>query len=52
MTKLGTTNDSGVIAVRGADVAVEVSVSELKEAWTNTLPEAFGHAIGANAVVE
>lgn len=52
VTKLGTTNDSGVIAVRGADVAVEVSVSELKEAWTNTLPEAFGHAIGANAVVE
>ncbi|GAB3594183.1 Phosphoribosylformylglycinamidine synthase 2 [Corynebacterium faecale] len=52
VTRLGSTNDSGVIAVRGADVAVEVSVSELKEAWTNTLPDAFGHAVGANSVVE
>ncbi len=31
---------------------VSVPVSQLREAWTNTLPEHFGHAIGANAVVE
>ncbi|NLZ56889.1 MAG: phosphoribosylformylglycinamidine synthase subunit PurL, partial [Corynebacterium sp.] len=52
VTKLGSTNASGVIAVRGADVAVELSVAELEAAWSKTLPEAFGHAVGANAVVE
>lgn len=52
VTRLGSTNDSGVISVKGDDTAVEVSVSELSEAWTNTLPEAFGHAVGANSVVE
>lgn len=49
--KLGTSNDSGVITVKGADTTVEVSVEELHQAWANTLPEAFGHAVGANSVV-
>ena len=52
VTRLGSTNDSGVISVKGGDTAVEVSVSELKEAWTNTLPDAFGHAVGVNSIVE
>ena len=52
VTRLGVTNDSGVITVRGGDLSVEVSVEELHDAWSNTLPEAFGHAVGANSVVE
>ena len=52
VTKLGSTNASGVIAVRGAEVTLELSVAELEAAWSKTLPEAFGHAVGANAVVE
>ncbi|AGF73375.1 phosphoribosylformylglycinamidine synthase subunit PurL [Corynebacterium halotolerans] len=31
---------------------VTVPVAELREAWSSTLPELFGHAVGANAVVE
>ncbi|ALC06709.1 Phosphoribosylformylglycinamidine synthase 2 [Corynebacterium deserti GIMN1.010] len=49
--KLGRTNDSGEIKVSGADVEVAVTVAELTQAWTDTLPEAFGHAVGANSVV-
>ena len=52
VTRIGATNDSGVITVRGGDLSVEVSVGELHDAWSNTLPEAFGHAVGANSVVE
>ncbi|KQB83988.1 phosphoribosylformylglycinamidine synthase subunit PurL [Corynebacterium lowii] len=32
--------------------ALEVSLDELREAWESTLPELFGHAVGANSVVE
>ncbi|WPF65775.1 MULTISPECIES: phosphoribosylformylglycinamidine synthase subunit PurL [unclassified Corynebacterium] len=32
--------------------ALEVSLDELREAWEATLPELFGHAVGANSVVE
>ena len=52
VTRIGVTTDSGVITVRGGDLSVEVSVEELHDAWSNTLPEAFGHAVGANSVVE
>ena len=52
VTRLGVTNDSGVITVKGGDLSVEVSVEKLHDAWSNTLPEAFGHAVGANSVIE
>lgn len=32
--------------------ALEVSLDELRAAWEATLPELFGHAVGANSVVE
>ncbi|MGP6174546.1 phosphoribosylformylglycinamidine synthase subunit PurL [Corynebacterium sp. A21] len=31
---------------------VSIPLAELREAWQNTLPELFGHAVGANSVVE
>lgn len=31
---------------------VSVPLAELKEAWESTLPKHFGHAVGANSVVE
>ncbi|TIH58673.1 hypothetical protein EWQ15_31585, partial [Klebsiella pneumoniae] len=37
-----------------ADRADEITlpVTELREAWTSTLPKLFAHAAGANSVVE
>lgn len=32
--------------------AVSVDLDELKAAWQDTLPQQFGHAVGANAVVD
>lgn len=45
---VGTTNDSGNITFAGEEVAT----AELREAWSATLPSLFGHAVGANSVVE
>ncbi|CCE55709.1 MAG: phosphoribosylformylglycinamidine synthase subunit PurL [Corynebacterium casei] len=45
---VGTTNDSGTFTFAGE----EVSTTELREAWSATLPNLFGHAVGANSVVE
>lgn len=45
---IGKTNDTGNITAG----ELVVSVAELKEAWSNTLPELFGHAVGANSVIE
>jgi len=45
---VGTTNDSGNFTFAGQEVAI----SELREAWSSTLPKLFGHAVGANSVVE
>ena len=45
---VGTTNDSGNFTFAGQEVAI----SELREAWSATLPKLFGHAVGANSVVE
>ncbi|MCX7445364.1 phosphoribosylformylglycinamidine synthase subunit PurL [Corynebacterium sp. P7003] len=53
-TRLGTTTelgDAALIRVSGG-VDLEVSVTELREAWQATLPGIFGHAVGANSVVE
>ena len=47
-TTIGTTDDSGEIRV--GDVAL--TVRELVDAWSATLPDLFGHAVGANSVVE
>ncbi|QGU05489.1 phosphoribosylformylglycinamidine synthase subunit PurL [Corynebacterium comes] len=53
--------EKGVPAVRigetteGRDLAfadVTVNLDELKSAWKATLPDLFGHAVGANSVVE
>ena len=32
--------------------SVSVPLDELAAAWSGTLPELFGHAVGANSVVE
>lgn len=48
VTKIGATNDSGVLSVGGA----QVSVDKLTEAYYGTLPGLFGHAVGANSVVK
>ncbi|AIT61789.1 phosphoribosylformylglycinamidine synthase subunit PurL [Corynebacterium doosanense] len=45
---IGTTDDSGEIRV-GETV---LTVAELVDAWSATLPDLFGHAVGANSVVE
>ena len=45
---LGTTDESGELII-GQTV---VPVAELAEAWSATLPDLFGHAVGANSVVE
>ena len=33
-------------------VSESVAISQLVEAWSATLPDLFGHAVGANSVVE
>ena len=45
---IGATDDSAELTVGG----VSLAISELYEAWSQTLPELFGHAVGANSVVE
>ena len=45
---IGATDDSAELKVGG----VSIAVSELYQAWSATLPELFGHAVGANSVVE
>jgi phosphoribosylformylglycinamidine synthase subunit PurL len=45
---IGATDDSAELTVGG----VSIAISELYEAWSATLPELFGHAVGANSVVE
>ena len=47
--KLGRTNTDKQLRVAGQ---FDVPVAELREAWAGTLPEIFGHAVGANSVVE
>ena len=47
--KLGRTNSDKQVRVAGQ---FDVPVAELREAWAGTLPEIFGHAVGANSVVE
>ncbi|WP_080796638.1 phosphoribosylformylglycinamidine synthase subunit PurL [Corynebacterium pacaense] len=50
--KLGASDDSESVTVAGADTTVDIPVEQLRRAWTDTLPELFGHAVGANAVVD
>ena len=45
---IGSTDDTGEIRI-GETV---LPMAELVEAWSGTLPGYFGHAVGANAVVE
>ena len=45
---IGATDDSAELKVGG----VSIAISELYQAWSQTLPELFGHAVGANSVVE
>lgn len=47
--KLGRTNSDKQVRVAGQ---FDVPVAELREAWAGTLPKIFGHAVGANSVVE
>ena len=45
---VGQTTDNGELELGGESIAV----SELREAWAAILPDLFGHAVGANSVVE
>ncbi len=45
---VGRTTDDGQFTLGGESLPV----AELVEAWAGTLPELFGHAVGANSVVE
>lgn len=47
-TIVGETTNTGALTLGGESVAI----SQLVEAWSATLPELFGHAVGANSVVE
>ena len=47
-TVIGRTNESGELSLAGATV----QFSELVAAWSATLPDLFGHAVGANSIVE
>lgn len=46
-----TTKGRGLKIVAG-DVGFEASMDELEATWKGTLPGIFGHAVGANSVVE
>lgn len=48
VVKIGETIDEPVVRVEGQ---FEVPVAELTQAWTETLPRLFSHAVGANSVV-
>ena len=48
VVKIGKTIDEPVVRVEGQ---FEVPVAELTRAWTETLPQLFSHAVGANSVV-
>ncbi|AZA12810.1 phosphoribosylformylglycinamidine synthase subunit PurL [Corynebacterium choanae] len=54
--RLGTTGAAGNLAqlviTDGHDLHIEIPVQELADAWYGTLPDLFGHAVGANSVVE
>lgn len=45
---VGETTNTGALTLGGESVAI----SQLVEAWSATLPDLFGHAVGANSVVE
>lgn len=45
---IGETNDSGNLTLGEEDIAL----TDLVAAWSTTLPDLFGHAVGANSVVE
>ncbi|MBC3185632.1 phosphoribosylformylglycinamidine synthase subunit PurL [Corynebacterium sp. zg-331] len=47
--RIGTTTEGRALRI---GTALEVSLDELRQAWESTLPELFGHAVGANSVVE
>lgn len=47
-TIVGETTNTGALTLGGESVAI----SQLVEAWSATLPDLFGHAVGANSVVE
>lgn len=49
VAKLGTTNADRTLRVAGQ---FEIGIDELRTAWEATLPKLFGHAAGANSVVE
>lgn len=45
---IGETTDSRELTFGG----ITASLDELEQAWKATLPDAFGHAVGSNAIVE
>ena len=45
---VGETSETEALSLGSESVAI----SQLVEAWSATLPDLFGHAVGANSVVE
>lgn len=50
--KIGMTSSEDRFESGHGDVTVTLPLAELSEAWSATLPTLFGHAIGANSVIE
>ncbi|AKK06897.1 phosphoribosylformylglycinamidine synthase II [Corynebacterium mustelae] len=50
--KIGMTSSEDKFEAGHREVTVALSLAELSEAWSATLPTLFGHAIGANSVIE
>ena len=45
---VGETSETEALSLGSESVAI----SQLVEAWSATLPDLFGHAVGANSIVE
>ncbi|MBN9645038.1 phosphoribosylformylglycinamidine synthase subunit PurL [Corynebacterium mendelii] len=49
----GITGSAAKLRITGRDdKEITIAVADLKKAWESTLPDIFGHAVGANSVVE
>ncbi|GGG80676.1 phosphoribosylformylglycinamidine synthase subunit PurL [Corynebacterium pelargi] len=52
IARIGNTTASRTLKLGNAAVSFEESLDELEATWKATLPGLFGHAVGANSVVE
>jgi phosphoribosylformylglycinamidine synthase II len=52
VTRFGTSGEGERIAVTSEGASFTLPIQDAHDAWTNTLPQLFSHAVGANSVVE